>query len=1009
MTPELVLPISSQTERNHKDDLKLFSYLGGLQSKVNFLHTCTTNKIVPTGFKIKWQEQTGFDSPELADTVSNILTSASLSLMKAVQDVSLVKFEEISNQIVAKEAEVPNHVWQKGIQNYNFCFNQASQRLAKKVRKISGIRHLNVLLPHKNLSTISEEFEAVNMPQLLNQSEQIRDVVRAEEVQDLPNQKIFFTPDMIVPIPYNSENFMPSFSDGVIISDELSKLCSLSPSFSPTPPSTAPPVGVNLHEELLFFKKRLSWNYHLRKKELQECGDVDEFIHKEAEEFIKNPWYVPSTREPPPLPPTLEFAFQSVYKKIMDPLNWSKYNNNLSSNLIFALREAKSLPEQNIGIYLQDKSARICFANLEETNRKVEQVLSDSSKYVRLGDVDPAQEYQKEVSAWYRKYKPTLKSAKEDVSNFLLPANVATPHLRVLLKNHKPGCPVRLTFSSVGTVTRNLSTFLDTLYLKPCLQSFSPRRLADTKQTALFVESINKHIWDNDIQEKPTIYALDVANFFPTVTTELALPAVEKALKSINIKRRECTAVLEGLKVLRKGSFFRWKEDYWSQISGCALGDVDSCSYTDLAMAHLLSSMIPAAETELSTNMNWFKIYRDDGLGITFDEAEKVLSILRFFNSFNAHIKWTIPECSVCLIPEVICPHYEQLDFLDTRITWRQVKKGNIFVWQFTMSAYSKPTDAHAYLSPSSCTAPHLNEDGISVAKTVGTRLRSIHSNDEDLLNSLNLYSGFLIARGYREQTIKFHLAAMANRDRMATLNGQFKQKRKLTIPLVTDLHPSLICLSKMTREYFSEACRSDPLLNVLVPTSSLIVTYRKLPNLKTLLCYPDQNRFASGPNQARQSGYIDTGCRCDVCKISAFGKFARSPSLPGFKIPIKGTTSCKSGPAVVYHLVCRSGRPECERAHYVGMASTSNSNVKPMSARWANHKYQHKKGIDKCQMTKHLITCHKDESTQDLIILTILEACASEEEAVKREIEWTHNLFAYRPTGLNLREEVAR
>ena len=483
----------------------------------------------------------------------------------------------------------------------------------------------------------------------------------------------------------------------------------------------------------------------------------------------------------------------------------------------------------------------------------------------------------------------------------------------------------------------------------------------------------------------------------------------ERALKSRNIKNRECIAVLEGLKVLRKGSFFKWKEDYWSQISGCALGDVDSCSYTDIAMAHLLSSMIPAAETELSTNMDWFKIFRDDGLGITFDDPDTVLSILRFFNSFNDQIKWTIPECSICSIPEVICPHYEHLDFLDTRITWNQVQKGNIRVWQFTMSAYSKPTDVHAYLSPSSCTAPHLNEDGISVAKTVGTRLRSIHSNDEDLLHSLNLYSGFLIARGYNEQTIKFHLAAMANRDRMATLTGQFKQKNKFIIPLVTDLHPSLTCLSTMTHEYFSAACKSDPLLKVLVPESSLIVTYRKLPNLKKLLCRPDQNQFANGANQPATFGFIDTGCKCDVCKISAFGKYARSPSLPGFKIPIKGNTSCRSGPAVVYHLVCRSGRPECERAHYVGMASTSKSNVKPMSARWSNHKYQHKKGIDKCQMTNHLITCHKNEDAQNLVIITILEACSTVEEGLRKEIEWTHNLFAYRPTGLNLREEVAK
>ena len=59
--------------------------------------------------------------------------------------------------------------------------------------------------------------------------------------------------------------------------------------------------------------------------------------------------------------------------------------------------------------------------------------------------------------------------------------------------------------------------------------------------------------------------------------------------------------------------------------------------------------------------------------------------------------------------------------------------------------------------------------------------------------------------------------------------------------------------------------------------------------------------------------------------------------------------------------------------------------------------------------MTKHLITCHKSEDAQNLVIITILEACSTVEEGLRKEIEWTHNLFAYRPTGLNLREEVAK
>ena len=321
------------------------------------------------------------------------------------------------------------------------------------------------------------------------------------------------------------------------------------------------------------------------------------------------------------------------------------------------------------------------------------------------------------------------------------------------------------------------------------------------------------------------------------------------------------------------------------------------------------------------------------------------------------------------------------------------------------MSAYSKPTDAHSYLSPTSCTSPHLTEEGISVSKTVGVRLRSIHSNDQELLSSLNLYSGFLIARGYQEKSVKYYLASMANRDRVGVLNGMYKPKPKLTVPLVTDLHPAITTLSDTMSTTFSSALKADPILNILIPPTSLLVSYRKLPNLKRLLCSPDQNKLAI-PQVRMDTGYMDTGCHCMVCKASNFGKFVSSPSMPGFRVPIPTQTSCASGPAIVYYLVCKSGRPECARAHYVGMASTK-SKQKPMAYRWANHKSHHNQGVNKCMMSDHLLSCHMGENAQDFVNITILEECSSPEVAKEKEIEWTYRLFAFYPTGLNKREEV--
>ena len=116
---------------------------------------------------------------------------------------------------------------------------------------------------------------------------------------------------------------------------------------------------------------------------------------------------------------------------------------------------------------------------------------------------------------------------------YLPPTTSNSTTSMALLKTHKQNS-FRLTFSSVGTSTRNLLTYLDTTYIKPILPSFSPRRLADTKQGALSLDSVNKHIWENNIKESPRT--------------------------NYGVKKRESNAVINGLKVVRNGSFFRWKE-----------------------------------------------------------------------------------------------------------------------------------------------------------------------------------------------------------------------------------------------------------------------------------------------------------------------------------------------------------------------------------------------------------------------------------------------------------------
>ena len=144
---------NQQLRRNHKKNLKLFSSIGGLQARINFLHTCVCNDVIPIGFKINWNEQTGLKSPSLSSKVSAILSSASKSLMNEILDVSKQQFDEVGATIDLLNSTVPDEIWQKGIQNYNFCYNQTSQRLTKKIQKLSNLPSLDILLPHRCLSS----------------------------------------------------------------------------------------------------------------------------------------------------------------------------------------------------------------------------------------------------------------------------------------------------------------------------------------------------------------------------------------------------------------------------------------------------------------------------------------------------------------------------------------------------------------------------------------------------------------------------------------------------------------------------------------------------------------------------------------------------------------------------------------------------------------------------------------------------------------------------------------
>ena len=246
----------------------------------------------------------------------------------------------------------------------------------------------------------------------------------------------------------------------------------------------------------------------------------------------------------------------------------------------------------------------------------------------------------------------------------------------------------------------------------------------------------------------------------------------------------------------------------------------------------------------------------------------------------------------------------------------------------------------------------------------------------------------------------------MANRSRRLLLNGTYHNTEQFMLPLVTTLHPSTTVLTTLTKQSFNEAHIYDPAMKYLFPQSSIVVAYKKLPNLQLLMCKNDQNSLAMSTPPVRKNGYLNTNCKCLVCKASSFGKTVQSPAMPGFLINLPEDLTCKAGPGVVYHIVCTSTSSHCQYAQYVGRAWTSNNTVNPMAARWSNHKSHFKHGFNGCRLTDHLLKFHKGDDPQKILRIKILQSANTLEELKRLELIWTRRLFSFEPTGLNVREE---
>ena len=338
---------------------------------------------------------------------------------------------------------------------------------------------------------------------------------------------------------------------------------------------------------------------------------------------------------------------------------------------------------------------------------------------------DDIQDILLQIENWWRRSKQHLSAVEDDISSWLVNPEARAGKLKVLIKTHKPNNPVREVFSVCGQAVQNLSSFLQFSYLGPIIDSGVLKwRLRDTKELIQFLHGVNDNIREEHITSTISICTLDIKNMFPSIFKSLAMPAIKLQLQKRGHTPAEIQAVLEALEIVRDGTRVQWDGDVIKQLDGCSLGPSDSCDYSDIALDHFLQLLVPRLEQTLNQELRWLKFFRDDGILIFSGDSQLVFNILDILNKEREELQFTteLCPCGDVLGCCQVCP--KPIPYLDCLVSvYQEILEDGSSIPQIKTSTYSKPTDVHHYIHPSSCT-PNLNRKSPAIIKGVAHRLR---------------------------------------------------------------------------------------------------------------------------------------------------------------------------------------------------------------------------------------------------------------------------------------------
>ena len=361
------------------------------------------------------------------------------------------------------------------------------------------------------------------------------------------------------------------------------------------------------------------------------------------------------------------FSPDSIKTKIKD-IALSGFRSYSRPNFLYTQDDINTLNDlkndSNIIITKPDKGNGVVILNIDDYNRKMDEILSDNSKFELLND-DPVKvtlQRENQVKSLLKKLK-AADSINQETYNELYPTGSRIGILYGLPKIHKSTIPLRPILSSVNHYSYKIARFFI-----PLLNPISVSSLM-IKDSFSFVQEL----LNSDIDSSKVVMAsFDVTSLFTNIPLYETIDIISNRIFS-NCKRFQGLNRSEFEKLLTlsvKNCHFMFNGRLFHQIDGVAMGSPLGPLFANIFMSFHEKTWLDSCPSSFKPLL--YRRYVDDCF-LLFRSLDHVPLFLDYLNCQHPNISFT---------SEI--EHEGKLPFLDIDISRSSGK--------FTTSVYRKPT-----------------------------------------------------------------------------------------------------------------------------------------------------------------------------------------------------------------------------------------------------------------------------------------------------------------------------